>query len=210
MKTASPLWIAVARLLRPQGRHGELLAEPLTDLPGVLAAGRSVMLSASAQAAASSSALTIEDAWQPTGRNAGRLVLKLAGCHSINDAELLAGRDLLVRSEDLPALEAGTWFVRDLVGCTLFDGDKPVGQIAGLEYAMAPDGRTRLPDAAPLLEVTPLAGSEGHHAIEPFLVPFIKAWLDQVDLAQRRVIMRLPDGLLSAEENLPADEAAPQ
>lgn len=208
MQTA-PHWIAVARLLRPQGRHGELLADPLTDLPGVFTAGRSATLSAAANVSMSSPSTTIEDVWHPTGRNAGRLVLKLAGCNSISDAEQLAGRDLLIRSDDLPALEADTWFVSDLIGCTLFDGDQPVGEIAGLQYAMAPDGRTRLPDAAPLLEVTTPAGSEGHHDEEPFLVPFIKAWLDQVDIAQRRVTMHLPEGLLSTED-LPGDEANPE
>lgn len=209
MDNASPHWIAVARLLRPQGRHGELLAEPLTDLPGVLTAGRPVTLSSPANPAAAATATSIEAAWHPTGRNAGRIVLKLAGCDSINDAELLAHRELLVRSADLPTLDEDTWFVRDLIGCTLFDGDKPLGQISGLHYAMAPDGRTRLPDAAPLLEVTPPAGSEGHHDTESFLVPFIKAWLDKVDLEQHRVNMHLPAGLQSAED-LPEHEAAPE
>ena len=37
-------WAAIAVLLRPQGRRGELLADPLTDLPELFASGRSVWL----------------------------------------------------------------------------------------------------------------------------------------------------------------------
>ena len=196
-------WTPAARLLRPQGRRGELLAELLSDLPGLFEPGRRVCLKAAGTAPAIDT--TILSQWSPTGRNAGRIVLQLAGVDNISAAELLAGRELLVLSADLPPLEPDTWFVRDLVGCQLLDGTALVGEITGVEYPMAPDGRTRLSDAAPLLEVMPLAGSRGHATESPSdnlghrapaLIPFIKAWLDSVDLDQRRVIMHLPTGLL--------------
>lgn len=198
-------WTPAARLLRPQGRRGELLAEPLSDLPGLFEPGRSVSIAAAGPAPAIDT--TIESQWSPTGRNAGRIVLKLAGIDSISAAELLAGRELLVPSADLPPLDPDTWFVRDLLGCQLFDGSTLIGEITGVEYPMAPDGRTRLSDAAPLLEVTGAEDARGNstesssdtlgHA-EPALIPFIKAWLDSVDLEQRRVVMHLPPGLVDS------------
>lgn len=210
----SPAWTAVARLLRPQGRRGELLAEPLSDLPGLFETGRRVSLAATNSAAAFEA--TIESEWSPTGRNAGRIVLKLTGVDSISAAELLAGRELLIPSSDLPALEPDTWFVRDLIGCQLIDSGVPVGEITGVEYPLSPDGRTRLPDAAPLLEVTPAAhpsnpetssnDTSGHLA--PALIPFIKAWLDSVDLNQKRVTMHLPPGLLDLNSEGTADVGA--
>lgn len=196
-------WTPAARLLRPQGRRGELLADPLTDLPGLFEPGRHISIAATAAAPAIDT--TIESQWSPTGRNAGRIVLKLAGIDSISAAELLAGRDLLVLSSDLPPLDPDTWFVRDLLGCQLFDGITLIGEITGVEYPMAPDGRTRLPEAAPLLEVTAPTGSgsnsEPSHSDTTShpasaLIPFIKAWLDSVDLEQRRVVMHLPPGLV--------------
>jgi 16S rRNA processing protein RimM len=200
-------WVPVARLLRPQGRRGELLAELLSDLPGLFADGRSVSLAATTASAALET--TIESHWTPTGRNAGRIVLKLAGVDSISAAELLAGRELLIRSSDLPPLEPDTWFVRDLLGCQLFDGDTQIGEITGVEYPMAADGKTRLPDAAPLLEVTTSSASRstptatspdtlGHS--EPVLIPFIKSWLISVELDHKRVVMHLPPGLLDLGE----------
>lgn len=197
-----------------------MLAEPLSDLPGLFEAGRRVSLAAMQTAAAFETA--IESHWSPTGRNAGRVVLKLAGVNSISAAELLAGRELLIPTSDLPPLEPDTWFVRDLLGCQLFDGDLLIGEITGIEYPMSPDGRTRLPDAAPLLEVTGKADSRSHasesssdtfgHA-EPALIPFIKAWLDSVDLDQKRVVMHLPAGLLDLDSDgtgNPGPDAQPE
>lgn len=204
--TESESWIPAAKLLRPQGRRGELLAELLSDLPGLFAPGRRVSLAVSGTAPATET--TLESHWSPTGRNAGRAVLKLAGVDSISAAELLTGRELLVLASDLPPLEPDTWFVRDLLGCQLFDGDTLVGEITGVEYPMSADGRTRLPDAAPLLEVTggtgPRSNSETSSAdtrshAEPVLIPFIKSWLDSVDLERKRLVMHIPPGLVDLE-----------
>ena len=204
--TDSESWIPAARLLRPQGRRGELLAELLSDLPGLFAPGRRASIAASGSAPAVET--TLESHWSPTGRNAGRIVLKLAGVDSISAAELLAGRELRILASDLPSLEPDTWFVRDLLGCQLFDGDLLIGEITGVEYPMSADGRTRLSDAAPLLEVTGITSPQSNtgtspadtmgHA-EPALIPFVKAWLDSVDLEKKRLVMHLPSGLVTPE-----------
>jgi 16S rRNA processing protein RimM len=196
-------WLPLAHLLRPQGRRGELLADPLTDLQDLFAAGREASLATPGATAPAPGSVTlrIEDHWFPTGKNAGRIVLKLSGCDSISAAETLAGQHLLIPAADLPPLDPDTFFVGDLVGCTLFDsstpGDPtPVGTIADLEFATAPDGRTRLEDAAPLLAVTPLnTTTDPTDTPEAILVPFVRAWLDSVDIPARRITMHLPKGL---------------
>ncbi len=207
-------WVAIARLLRPQGRKGELLSEPLSDLPEIFAAGTAVAVAKSGLSTppSGSPSLHIEGHWFPTGKNAGRVVLKLQGCDSINDAERLAGNDLFLSSESLPTLEEGTFFVGDLLGCDFFDGDIRLGTIIDVQFATAPDGRTRLEDAAPLLGIelsashnrehetpnnpTLPSGVEGAEEVEPTLIPFVQAWLDSVDIAARRVVMHLPPGLI--------------
>jgi 16S rRNA processing protein RimM len=212
-------WIAVARLLRPQGRRGELLSDLLTDLPGVLVAGREGVLASpgAARPAPDQAALVIEDVWSPTGKNAGRVVIKLSGCESISQAEALAGQELLLQTTDLPTLEPDTFFVADLLGCELYDGASLAGSIVGIEFPTSSDGR-RLDDAAPLLAIQlrpppdPLSAVKSSSALEdrpgltlpltpdtapePILVPFIRAWLDLVDLPARRIVMHLPFGLL--------------
>jgi 16S rRNA processing protein RimM len=62
-----------------------------------------------------------------------------------------------------------------------------------VEFAMSPDGRTRLAEAPPLL-VVELTGAEPDS--EPALVPFVNAQLVSVDIAARRIVMQLPAGLV--------------
>jgi 16S rRNA processing protein RimM len=217
---STPQWIAVAHLLRPQGRRGELLAEPLTDLPGVLKEGRQAWLSSSATAPPSPSQthILIEGQWSPLGRNVGRVVLKLAGSTSISDAEQLAGKYLLLPTSDLPTLDEDTFFVADLLGCILFDGPTEVGRIIDVQFPIASDGRTRIPDAAPLLVVEHVSPTSGNRQLlaneateegeseatdddsegednNTVLIPFIRAWLDTTDLPNKRIVMHLPEGL---------------
>ena len=197
-------WVAVARLMRPQGRRGELLAEPLTDVPGVLAAGSVLRLAAvgAAKPKAGDSAVSIEALWKPSGRNAGRVVLKLQGCNDISAAETLAGHELMVEASALPQLEADNFYVRDLLGCTLWDGEAAVGEIVDVQFAVTPDGRQRLEDAAPLLEVK----IEGERKVETVLVPFVRAYLVGVDIAAKRVEMHLPAGMVNVGGDAASDE----
>jgi 16S rRNA processing protein RimM len=199
-------WVPLARLLRPQGRRGELLADPLSDLPDIFTAGRELTLAPlnTATPAPNAPTLRIEEHFFPTGKNAGRVVLKLSGCDSITQAEALAGHHLLLPSNQLPTLDPDTFFVGDLVGCTVYNASTPIGTIVDVEFATAPDGRTRLEDAAPLLavqltrttpEATPTANPV--QLPEPTLIPFVRAWLDSVDIPARRITMHLPEGLLS-------------
>jgi 16S rRNA processing protein RimM len=206
-RSSTSAWVAIARLLRPQGRRGELLSEPLSDLNDIFTAGTSLTLAKAGLSAPAPGAetITIEDHWFPTGKNAGRVVLKLQGCDTISAAELLAGNELFIASEALPTLEEGTFFVGDLLGCAFFDGPTRVGTIVDVQFATGPDGRTRLEDAAPLLGIeldsTPIRKANEERETtseqdEPILIPFVQAWLDTVDVAARRVVMHLPAGLI--------------
>jgi 16S rRNA processing protein RimM len=194
-------WATLARPLRPQGRKGELLCDLLTDLdPDTqFHTGRSVMLAApkASEPAANAVPVIIEGFFLPTGKNAGRIVLKLSGCDSISQAELLAGRQLMVPAEELPTLDPDTFYVSDLIGCTLFNGPTPIGKVVDVQFAMSPDGKTRLPEAAPLLGLHPTGAPED---TDPILIPFVLAHLASVDLAAKRIHMNLPKGLLEAEE----------
>jgi 16S rRNA processing protein RimM len=192
-------WVAIAALLRPQGRRGEMLAEPLSSLPEIFRAGTEVVLAAKGATPVEGAATrTIEEHWFPTGKNAGRVVLKLSGCESINDAEAIAGKQVMISASGLPKLDDETYFVGDLVGCAFFDGDEHVGTIVDVEFPTGPDGRTRLEDAATLLAVQLTSDSAED---EPVLVPFVRVWLESVDIAARRVVMHLPEGLLGGAED---------
>lgn len=184
--------IAIAHILRPQGRRGEVLADLLTDRMNEFRAGRIFYLAKTP--ASSPKEHTLQEHWLPVGKNAGRIVLKLSSSDSISEAEALSGLEVLIPLSELPSLEEDTFYIRDLVGCKLLNGTTEVGEIADVQFATSPDGRVRLDDAAPLLEVQMSADED------PVLVPFVKAYLDRVDLAAKQVIMNLPEGLLNVEE----------
>jgi 16S rRNA processing protein RimM len=197
--TTAPAFITLARLLRPQGRRGELLADLMTDFPEQLSNAAGVYLvAANAEAPTADAArVIVESQWMPTGKNAGRIVVKLAGCDSINDAERLAHMQLMVPASERPALDEDTFYVSDLIGSTLFNGEVPVGEVVDVEFATSPDGKTRLADAAPLLAVRLTSAAED---TEPALIPFVRAQLLSVDTAARRIVMDIPAGLLTAED----------
>jgi 16S rRNA processing protein RimM len=58
---------------------------------------------------------------------ADRPIIRLAGCSAREDAEALRGAALEVPEAPL---EAGEYWARDLVGCTVVDGDRPLGTVS--------------------------------------------------------------------------------
>src|SRR5438874_12190844 len=75
----------IARIIRPQGRRGELLAEILTDFPEKFAERKQVWLSR--EDISEQREYTVEDHWF----HKGRVVLHFSGVDSISQAESLTG-----------------------------------------------------------------------------------------------------------------------
>jgi 16S rRNA processing protein RimM len=203
MESASQ-WIVLARILRPQGRKGEVLADLFTDFPErffrqprvwIAPPGFADSPSAQQPTADTSVAKLAEVAshWLPVGRNAGRIVLHFTGIDSIEQAAQLAGFEVLVPMAERRPLEADAAYISDLIGCTVYDRDQPLGTVTGVHFPSTPDGARRLEDAAPLLTLATLSGDE-------LLVPFARAFLVTLDPAAKSIRMALPEGL--AELNL--------
>jgi 16S rRNA processing protein RimM len=86
----------------------------------------------------------------------------------------LAGAELTVSVDRLPALEPDTHYVRDLVGCEVLAGDETLGRVVDVLTAPANDA----------LEVD---GPRGR-----LLLPFTADALREVDVPSRRLVVR-PD-----------------
>jgi 16S rRNA processing protein RimM len=196
-------WIVLARILRPQGRSGEVLANLFTDFPGRFLQQPRVWL-APQGFSDSPAAATLEPTpplqsaevaahWLPTGRNAGRIVLHFAGIDSIEQAEQLVGFEVLVPLAERTPLADDAAYISDLIGCTVYDRDRPLGTIAAVDFPTTPDGARRLDAAAPLLVLSSPSGDE-------LLIPFARAFLLALDPAAKSIRMALPEGL--AELNL--------
>jgi 16S rRNA processing protein RimM len=198
-------WIVLAQILRPQGRRGEVLADLFTDFPERFAEHPQVWLApagfadhAETESPADAKLIphpaSVAAHWLPVGKNAGRIVLHFAAVDSIEQAEQLAGKEVLVPSTERVALEPGAAYISDLVGCTLYDRDRPLGIVDSVQFPTSSDGTRRLEEAAPLLAVTSPEGDE-------ILIPYATAFLRNLDLAAKSIHMELPEGL--AEINLP-------
>lgn len=191
MTQSTPAWTVLAHVLRPQGRKGEVLAELFTDFPERFEDQRRVFLAPPGFAGEQVEARSAEVVafWLPVGKNEGRIVLQFAGIDTISNAESIADLDVLIPSEERLPLDEESVYISELIGCTVYDGLKPVGIVEDVQFAMTADGGRRLEDAAPLLAVTSLDGSE-------ILIPFAKAFLVKVDTDAKRIEMTLPDGLI--------------
>jgi 16S rRNA processing protein RimM len=133
--------------------------------------------------------LEIEELWP----HKSYLVLKFVGVDTISDAEKLLGAELQVSKENRAQLEAGWNYVSDLVGCTLFDGEREIGIVKDVRFGAG---------EAPLLVV--VVGRQEHE------IPFAEDFLKTMDIAGKRIVMNLPEGLLEVNAPLTAEEKEQQ
>jgi len=177
-------FITLARVVKTQGRHGEVAAAVHSDVPDRFAEG--MKLFALSKSGDSRRQVEIENLWP----HKGLLVLKFVGVDSMSDAETLIGSELQVPKAERAELERGWNYVSDLVGCTVFDHGIAIGRIEDVQFGTG---------EAPLLIVTGAGGKKCD-------VPFAEAYLEGVDLQERQVRMTLPEGMLEINAPLTAEE----
>jgi 16S rRNA processing protein RimM len=179
-------FITLARVIKTQGRHGEVAAEIHTDIPGRLHPGMKIL---ALSEAGSRRELQIDDVWP----HKNWLVLKLAGVDSISDAEVLIGSELQLPASERAKLQDGAVYVSDLIGCALIDRGREVGVVSDVRFGAG---------EAPLLVV-----GSGKHEHE---VPYAQVFLKRVDLEHKRIEMNLPEGLLEVNAPLTEEEKRSQ
>ncbi|MGO8799149.1 MAG: ribosome maturation factor RimM [Roseiarcus sp.] len=106
------------------------------------------------------------------------LVVRLAGVGSRLDAEKLAGVELFVAREQLPAPSDEEFYHDDLIG---LEAVTRVGETLGRVVALHNFG------AGDILEIAPAAGGE------TLMLPFSKAVAVEIDLGKRRIVIVPPD-----------------
>ena len=181
-------FITLARVVKTQGRRGEVAAETHSDVPERFAAGMKLFVLPKSEG--SRRELEVDDLWP----HKGLLVLKFRGVDSMSDAELLIGSELQVPSAERAELETGWNYVSDLIGCTVLDHAREIGRIEDVQFGAG---------EAPLLIVANAAGKK-------FDVPFARAYLEGVDVSQRQVRMNLPEGMLEINAPLTQEEKRQQ
>jgi len=149
--------MVIGRFARPQGRRGEVVAEPLSDRPERFTTLGRIFVE-SPDGAAHEERVTA--AWP----HKGRYVLKLAGVDSIEAAERLRGLRLALSESDIQPLPPGSYYHHQLRGLNVFDeGGAALGVVADL-----------LETGAAVVLVVRAADGDTERLI-PFAEPFIVA-----------------------------------
>ncbi len=166
---------AVALLHRERGIKGEIIGESLTSHPERFAELKRVFLT---KAGSPPKEVDVERVWDFRGSP----VFKFAGVDTMTEAGQLRGYEVAVPDAERVPLEEGEYFLSDLVGCRLRDREgKEIGVVTGY-FENGPQA---------VLEV-----EAGDGSAPTILIPFVKAFFPEIDLAAKTASVDLPDGLV--------------
>ncbi|MBZ5644638.1 MAG: ribosome maturation factor RimM [Acidobacteriia bacterium] len=167
--------VTLARILRPRGLRGEVAAEILTDFPERLPKLKEVWLD---NGHGASRRIAVRKCWLSPSRG-GQAIFLFAGVESIEAAEPLRGFEVRVPIEQRAKLEAGNYFVGDLIGCEVWE--------RGAASAMGAVRDVEFPGGVPLLAVETGDGE--------VLVPLAAEFCTHIDVRAKRIDVTLPEGL---------------
>ena len=164
--------VAVARIVKPRGLKGELVAELLTDFPERFESLEDVN---AVMPDGSRRQLKIEKFWF----QAGRIVLKFEGIDYIDLAETLRNAEICVGESDAVELEEGEFFDWQLAGCKV---ETIGGESLGIVKELMRTGGT---------EILVIAGED-----REYLVPFAESICVEIDVENKLIRVDPPEGLL--------------
>lgn len=163
--------VAVARIAKPRGLKGELVADILTDFPERFDGLKTVI---AVMPDESRRELTLENHWFQSGR----MVLKFAGINSIEDGETLRNAEICVPESDAVQLDEGEYFDWQLAGCRVVTvGGDEIGKVRELMRTGA-------------TEILVVDGEK------EYLIPFAEAICTEVDIENGVILIDPPEGLL--------------
>lgn len=127
------------------------------------------------------------------------LVVKFEGMDSREDAEAARGREVFVTEADLPPLEEGEYYVRDLIGMEVVEAED--GSLAQGNGNAAGEGSGR--PAAIVGRVTDVIQNTAQDLLEvetpegkKVLIPRVVAFVRDIDPEERRITVVLQEGLM--------------
>lgn len=107
------------------------------------------------------------------------LVIKFEGVETREAAEDLRNREVFVTRDDLPELEEGEYYLRDLIGMEVFQDEELIGKVADVITNTSQD----------ILKVETAEGREA-------LIPVVDPIVESIDTDKKIITVDLPEGLL--------------
>jgi 16S rRNA processing protein RimM len=164
--------VLIGRVIKPQGRRGEVLTESLSDRPDRFPSLRQAYVPGPGGAVRE---VIVTSCWP----HKGRFVLKLEGVDSIDEAERFRGLELRLPEESLDPLPEGSFYHHQLRGLeVVHEAGDVLGTIADILVT----------GSAPVLVVR---GSRGE-----ILIPLADSFVKRVDVPGGRMVVAysgLPD-----------------
>lgn len=163
----------VGRVRKPHGVRGQVVVEVFSDVQGRFAVNAEV-------------GLVLADGQRRRGRinevtQDGSIArVHFEGVEDREAAEQLRGAVLEVDRQEVPPAPEGSYYFFELVGCRCVDG--ALGELGTVERVLDDGGGL-------LLEVK----SED----QTLLIPFVQAFLRQIDVQSGRIDVDLPEGLVA-------------
>ena len=158
--------IVIGKIVAPHGVRGDIRIMPLTDRPEQFLNLSYLLLEGGRQ-------LTVKAA-----RFHKRMVLvSTKEITTMNDAELLRDKKILIRAEDLPPLEEGRFYVADLIGLPVFDEE-------GKQLGTFKDSITTGSNDVYIVAVP--GGKD-------LLIPALKIYVREINLQEKRIVVKLPE-----------------
>lgn len=164
--------VAIAKIARPRGIRGEVIADLLTDFPERFEGLKAVtaVLPDGERRELEIDGLRFQN---------GRILLKLAGIDSIETAESLRDAEICIAESDAVELEDGEFYDWQLEGCVVETAEgKSLGKVREVMRTGGTD----------ILVVT--SGEK------EYLIPFAEAICTDVDIEKKIVRVDPPEGLL--------------
>lgn len=158
--------VAIGRVVKPQGRRGEVLTEALSDRPDRFPSLQKAFVPGPGGEARE---VTVTSCWP----HKGRFVLKLQGVDSIDAAEAFRGQELRIPEQELAALPTGSFYYHQLKGLQ--------AETAGGERLGAVTDILETGAGAPILVI----GDSGRE----HLVPLAEEFVSRVDVTGGRLVL---------------------
>jgi 16S rRNA processing protein RimM len=173
-------WMEIGSIVGAQGIKGEVKVYPNSDFPERFERAGERWLWGSQDLQPRS--IQLQKGYEIPGR--GLYVVQLAGIEDRSQAENLRGQMLLLPVTDRPKLSSGEYHSQDLIGLPVFH------QVTGLEIGIVADIFTAGH------EILVVNVPHGDGKTSEAMIPFVKEIVPIVDLANRRIEILPPPGLL--------------
>jgi len=164
--------VAIARLSKPRGLRGEIVADILTNFPERFENLKLVLL---VRPDGKRAEIEIEKFWFQKNR----IVFKFANFDSIEAAETLRNCEICIAETEAVELEADEFFDWELEGCAV---ETVEGERIGTVKELMRTGGT---------EILVVAGEQ-----KEYLIPFAETICTSVDVENKLIKVDAPEGLL--------------